>query len=213
IAATSAILAERPGDIAGGTRTAIRARFRSSYESSPSSSPPNLPSRKRYQGTSELVEDEEEEDEEMEESSNSDSVSEDADGEGPTAEDEDLAAGDDGLAAGNEGLGMRVESHSLGGDEAVPEGKPRAASVVETFVVGQSSGFIPETERPKRVSALRNPTLTTWIDPEDGIAYIDVRAYPPPIPPAQTLPSLEWSSSSLPISPAPSIFLHLFHHP
>ncbi|GJX79352.1 hypothetical protein Tco_0327501, partial [Tanacetum coccineum] len=52
------------------------------------------------------------------------------------------------------------------------------------------------SERSERVSALRQPTLTTWIDPEDGIAYIDVHAYPPPVPPVQTPPSPEWSSAS-----------------
>ncbi|GKE36306.1 hypothetical protein Tco_1459711, partial [Tanacetum coccineum] len=89
-------------------------RFRSSYESSPLRSPPDLPSRKRYQGTSELVDDDEEEDKEIEESLDSDSESEDAEDEGPTAEDEDPAAGDDSLAARDEGLG-------LGGDAAVPK--------------------------------------------------------------------------------------------
>ncbi|GKF60831.1 hypothetical protein Tco_0177617 [Tanacetum coccineum] len=73
------------------------------------------------------------------------------------------------------------------------------------FEVGQGFGFIPEPERPERVSALRQPTLTTWIDPEDGRAYIDVTAYTPPTAPVQTSPSLEWSSGSLPISPTPSI--------
>ncbi|GKB49834.1 hypothetical protein Tco_0900587, partial [Tanacetum coccineum] len=73
------------------------------------------------------------------------------------------------------------------------------------FEVGQSSGSVPESERPERVSALRQPTLTTWIDLEDGIAYIDVPAYPPPAPPVQTPPSPEWSSGSLLVSPAPSI--------
>ncbi|GKC62202.1 hypothetical protein Tco_1089800 [Tanacetum coccineum] len=116
--------------------------------------------------------------------------------EGPAAEDEDPAAGDEGLAAGDEGPGMRVESLGLGGNAAVLEGQQRAAPVVETAV---------EPERPERVSAFRQPTLTTWIDPEDGIAYIDVPAYPPPAPPVQTLPSPEWSFGSLPISPAPSI--------
>ncbi|GJZ98610.1 hypothetical protein Tco_0671063 [Tanacetum coccineum] len=160
--------------------------------------------------------------------------SEDAEDEGPTTEDEDPAAGDEGLAAGDEGPGMRVESLSLGGDEAVPEGQQRAAPVVETavgeplglgygalrcqeialgegqmpnvFEVDQSSISVPEHERPERVSALRQPTLTTWIDLEDGIAYIDVPAYPPPAPPVQTPPFPEWSSGSLPVSPAPSIF-------
>ncbi|GKE71251.1 hypothetical protein Tco_1529323 [Tanacetum coccineum] len=65
-------------------------------------------------------------------------------------------------------------------------------------------GRMLESERPKRVSELRQPTLTTWINPEDGIAYIDVPAYPPPAPPAQTPPSPEWSFGSLPVSPAPS---------
>ncbi|GJS34246.1 hypothetical protein Tco_0532628 [Tanacetum coccineum] len=176
--------------------SAFHKRFRSSYESSPSLSPPDLPSRNRYRGTSELVEDDEEEDKEIEESSDSDSEGEDAEDEGPTAKDEDPAAGDEGLAAGDEGPGMRVESLSLGGDEAVLESQQRAAPVMETTM---------EPERPERVSALMQPTLTTWIDLEDGIAYIDVPAYPPPAPPVQTPPSPEWSSGSLPVSPTPSI--------
>ncbi|GKD91590.1 hypothetical protein Tco_1367097, partial [Tanacetum coccineum] len=199
-------------EVAAMFDSAFRKRFRSSYESSPSSSPPDFPSQKYYWGTSELVEDDEEEeddkeeddeeeDEEIEESSDSDSESEDAKHEGPTTEDEDPAAGDEGLAAGDEGPDMRVESLSLGGDEVVPEGQQRAAPVVETV----SSGSVPEFERPERVSAHRQPTLTTWIDPEDGIAYIDVPAYLAPTPPAQTPQSPEWSSGALPVSPAPSI--------
>ncbi|GJR06176.1 hypothetical protein Tco_0529160 [Tanacetum coccineum] len=73
------------------------------------------------------------------------------------------------------------------------------------FEVGQSSRFVPDSKRPERVSALRQPILTTWIDPEDGIAYIDVPTYPPPAPPVQTPLSPKWSSGSLLISPAPSI--------
>ncbi|GKB80536.1 hypothetical protein Tco_0947431 [Tanacetum coccineum] len=156
-------------EVAAMSDSVFRKRFRSFYEISPYSSPSDLPSRKRFRGTSELVEDEEEEDgeeedEEMDESSDSDSVSDDVEDEGPTAEDEDPAAGDEGLADGGRG--------------------PRSKSV------------------PERVSALRQPTLTTRIDLEDGITYIDVPAYPPP---AQTLPSPEWSSGLLPISPAPFI--------
>nr|GEV05125.1 hypothetical protein [Tanacetum cinerariifolium] len=128
---------------------------------------------------------------------------------------------------------MRVESLSLKRDEVVPEGQQREAPVMKTvvgeplglgygtlrrreialgdgrmpsvFKVGQSSESVPEPERPKRVSAFRQPTLTTWIYPEDGIAYIDFFAYPPPAPPVQTPPSPEWSSSSLHVSPVPSI--------
>ncbi|GJT00137.1 hypothetical protein Tco_0821306 [Tanacetum coccineum] len=176
-------------------------RFRSSYKTSPSSSPLDLPSRKRSRGTAELVEydkeeDEEDEDEEVEESLDFDSESEDVENEGPTAEDEDPAAGDECLAAGDEGPVMIVESLGLGGDEAVPRGQQRAAPVVETAI---------KPERPERVLALRQPTFTTWIDLEDGRAYIDVPAYPPPASLVQTQPSPEWSSISLRISPAPSI--------
>ncbi|GJY23708.1 hypothetical protein Tco_0397366 [Tanacetum coccineum] len=171
--------------------------FASIAEISPSSSPPVLPLRKHYQGKSKLVEDDdEEEDEEVEESSDSDSKSEDTEDEGPTIEDEGPATGDKGNATRNESPVMRVESLGLGGDEAVPEGQQRVSPVVETAI---------EPERPEGVSALKQPTLTTWMDLEDGRAYIDVPAYPPPAPPVQTLPSPEWLSGSLPISLAPSI--------
>nr|GEU47848.1 hypothetical protein [Tanacetum cinerariifolium] len=187
-------------EVAAMSDSAFHKRFRSSYEISPSSSPPDLPSQKHSWGTSELVEDEEDEEEEdvdVEESSDSDSKSEDAE--------------DEGLAMRDEGPDMRVESHGLGGDEAVHEDQQRATLVVElamgeplrlsyralrcqeiaskegqmpsVFEVGQSSRFVPEPERPERVSALRQPKLSTWIDPEDGRAYIDVLAYPPPAPP------------------------------
>ncbi|GJZ96439.1 hypothetical protein Tco_0668773, partial [Tanacetum coccineum] len=63
--------------------------------------------------------------------------------------------------------------------------------VYSTFEFGQSSGSAPESERPERVSAFKQPTLTTWIDPKDGMVYIDVPTYPPPAPPVRTPPSLE----------------------
>ncbi|GJR41955.1 hypothetical protein Tco_1310058 [Tanacetum coccineum] len=77
--------------------------------------------------------------------------------------------------------------------------------VYSTFEVGQGSGSALESERPERVSASRQPTLTTWTDPEDGMVYIDVPAYPPPAPPVQTPPSPESTSSLLPISPSPFV--------
>ncbi|GJR46390.1 hypothetical protein Tco_1314493 [Tanacetum coccineum] len=208
-------------EVAAMLESAFRKRFRSSYESSPSLSPSDLPSRKRYRGTSELVvdseEDDDDEDEETEESMDSDSVSKDAEDEGPTAEDKDPAAGDEGLTAGVESLGMDDESYSLDDnghgvesdgigleeekEEAVPRGQQQAAPVVGTA----GSGSAPEFERPERVSTSRQPTLTTWIDPEDGMVYIDVPAYPPIAPPVQTPPLPEWRSGSLPISPSPSV--------
>ncbi|GKF13602.1 hypothetical protein Tco_0055064, partial [Tanacetum coccineum] len=195
-------------EVAAMYESTSRKWFRSSYESSPSMSPPDLPSRKRYRGTSGLVEDSEEdddeEDEEIEESLDSDSVSEDAEDEGLTAEDEDPATGDEGLAAGVEGLGMddeihrlddesrgldkeghSVESDGLGLEEEV-EAVLEALEedhVYSTFEVGQGSRFVPESERPERVSASRLPTLTTWTNPEDGMVYVDILAYPPLAPP------------------------------
>ncbi|GJZ69509.1 hypothetical protein Tco_0633059, partial [Tanacetum coccineum] len=172
----------RIAEVASMSEFAFRKRFRSSYESSPSLSPLDLPSRKRYRGTSELVEDSEEdndeEDEEIEESLDSDNLSKDAEDEGPTAEDEDLAAGDEGLAAGSRALGHSVKSDglSLEEEEAVFEGQQQAVL----------------------------PTVATWTDPEDGMVYIDVPTYPPP-PPVQTPPSPKWTSGSLPVSPSPSV--------
>ncbi|GKE22348.1 hypothetical protein Tco_1433860, partial [Tanacetum coccineum] len=112
-------------------------------------------------------------------------------------------------------------------EEAVPEGQQKAVLVVgtalsaplglgygalrhreltleedqvySTFKVGQGSGSAQDSKRPERVSAFRQPTLTTWTDPEDGMVYIDVLTYPP-LPPIQTPPSPEWTSGSLPIS-------------
>ncbi|GJY81947.1 hypothetical protein Tco_0494698 [Tanacetum coccineum] len=182
--AMSSVLSASMAEVAAMSESVFRKRFRSSYESSPSSSPPDLPSRKHYRGTSELVEDSEEDEvEEIEESLDSDSVSEDAEDGGPTAEDDDPAVGDEGLAAGSrapsDGLGLEEE------EEAVPGGQQQAALVVGT----SGSRSAPESERPERVSASRQPTLTTWTNPEDGMVYIDVPAYPPPVAPVQTPPS------------------------
>ncbi|GJX09660.1 hypothetical protein Tco_0199519 [Tanacetum coccineum] len=216
----------------------------------------DLPSRKRYCGTSELVKDsDDEEDGEIEKSMDSDSIGEDAEDEGSTAEDEDPAVEDEGLTAGVEGPGIvdegyglddesrgidsegqSIESAGLGleeeEEEAVPGGQQHAALVAgttmsaplglgygalwrrelaleegdiySTFEVGQGSEPAPESEIPERVSAFRQPTLTTWTYPEDGMIYIDIPDYPPPAPPIQTPPSPEWTSGSLPISPSHS---------
>ncbi|GKC57981.1 hypothetical protein Tco_1085579, partial [Tanacetum coccineum] len=190
--AMSSGLSTGMAEVAAMSESAFRKRFRSSYESLPSVSPPDLPSQKRYHGTSELVEDSEEdddeEDEDIEESMDSNSVTEDAEDKGPTTEDEDPAAEDEGLTAGVEGLGIddegyglddesrdiddeghSVESDVLGleeEEEAVP-GALEEGDVYSTFEVGHGSRSAPESERLERVSAFRQATLTTWIDPED----------------------------------------------
>ncbi|GJS09159.1 hypothetical protein Tco_0365955 [Tanacetum coccineum] len=220
--AMSSGLSTSLAEVAAMSESALSKRFRSSCESSPYVSPPDLPLRKRYRSTSELVEDSEEEDEEIEKSMDSDSVSEDVEDERPTAEDEDPITEDEGLTAGVEGPAMDDESYGLNDEghgrddesrgiddeghsvesdglgleeeeEAVPGGQL-------TFEVGQGSGSAPQSERPKRKSAFRQPTLTTWTDPEDGMIYIDIPDYPPPSPPLQTPPLPEWTSGSLPIS-------------
>nr|GEV81757.1 hypothetical protein [Tanacetum cinerariifolium] len=117
----------------------------------------------------------------------------------------------------DEGRCIKSDRLGLGEEEAVPKGQQRAVPVVRTavseplglgyralscqelaleedhvystFKVGQGSGSAPEPERSERVSAFRQPTLTTWTDPEDGMTYIDVPVYPPPAPPVQTPPS------------------------
>ncbi|GKC67851.1 hypothetical protein Tco_1100449, partial [Tanacetum coccineum] len=210
---------------------AFRNRFRSSYDSSPSPSP-TLLVWKRYRGTSEFVlstdsETDElggEEDEEIEDSSDSSDGSE-----SPAVGDKSHGLDDESHGLDDEG--RRVERDTLGlEDEAVPEDQQRAAPVVETaegeplglgygalrrrelaaeedqrystFEVGQGSGSALEPEGLERVSAFRQPTLTTWTDSEDGTVYIDVPTYPPPAPPVQTPPSPDWTPGSLPTSPS-----------
>ncbi|GKD82735.1 hypothetical protein Tco_1349574, partial [Tanacetum coccineum] len=145
---------------------------------------------KRYRGTFELVEDsDDEEDEEIEESMDSNSVTEDAEDNGPTIEDEDPNAEDEGLTAGveghdmddegydldNESHGIDDEGHSVESDglsleeedEAVP-GALEEGDVYSMFEVGHGSGPALESEIPEMVSAFRQPTFTTWTDLEDA---------------------------------------------
>ncbi|GJU32373.1 hypothetical protein Tco_1175962 [Tanacetum coccineum] len=118
--------------------------------------------------------------------------------EGSTAEDEDPAAGDEGLAARVEGPGMDDESYCLDDESHGMDDEGRGLD----DEIHSGYGSAPESERPERVSASRQPTLTTWTDPEDGMVYFDVLTYPPPV---QTPPSPKWTSGLLPISPSPSV--------
>nr|GEZ69187.1 hypothetical protein [Tanacetum cinerariifolium] len=215
--------------------SAFRKRFRSSYDSLPSPTLPVRNWYKGTYELILDTDSEGDElgDEEVKESLDSHSESTDVKDEGLTVEDEDPAVGDEGLTAGDGGLGLRVKSLGLGWGEAVPEDQQRAASVVKkamceplglgyralrrqeitsregqipnVFKVGQGSGSMPEPGRPEEVLALRQPTLTTWIDLEDGRTYIYVPAYSPLAPPVQTPPSPKWLYGSLPVSLARSI--------
>ncbi|GJS14113.1 hypothetical protein Tco_0408585 [Tanacetum coccineum] len=179
----SASLAE----VAAMSESALRKRFQSSYESSPSVSPPDLPLRKRYRGTSELVEDSEEDDEEIEESADSYSVSEDAKDEGPTAKDEDPTAEDEGLTVLVEGSGMDDDSYGLDDEGHGRDDESRGID---------DEGHSVESDR----LGLEEEKEAVLEDPEDSMIYIDIPDYPPPAPPVQTPPSPEWTSGLLPIS-------------
>ncbi|GJR78795.1 hypothetical protein Tco_0149580 [Tanacetum coccineum] len=153
---------------------AFRKRYRSSYKTPSSSSSLAFLVRKRYRGTFEpILDTDSEEDEIREEGTDEDGL----DDEGHGLDDEGHSLDDEGRSVESDGLGLE------GKEEAVPKGQQRAAPIVET-AVGQGSRSVPEPERLERVSALRQPILTTWIDPKDGISYIDVPVYPPPAPPA-----------------------------
>ncbi|GKA06201.1 hypothetical protein Tco_0685425, partial [Tanacetum coccineum] len=180
-------------------------------------------------------EDDDEDDDEIEESLDSDRVedpgmgveSRGLDVESRGLDDESRGLDDEGHSVKSDGLGLGEEK------EVVPRGQQQVVLVIgtsvraplglgygalrrrelvleedhvyNTFEVRQGSRSAPELKKPERVSAYRQPSLTTWTDPEDGMVYIDVSAYPPPAPPVQTPPSPEWLSGSLPISPSPSI--------
>ncbi|GJX99774.1 hypothetical protein Tco_0356793 [Tanacetum coccineum] len=192
-------------EVAAMSDTAFYKRFRSSYQSLPSSSSPDLPSRKHFRGTSELVEDddddEEEEEEDKEGSGELDLVveSKDAKDEGLAVEDEGPAIGDEGLAAGDEDPGMRVESLGLGGDEVVPEGQQQAAPVVET-AVGEPLGLGYEALRHQEIASREGQMLVLFeVGREFWICTAAKR------PERETTPSPEWSFGSLLVSPAPFI--------
>ncbi|GKC31565.1 hypothetical protein Tco_1038859 [Tanacetum coccineum] len=197
-------------EVAAMSESAFHKRFRSSYESLPSLSPPDLTSWKRYRGTSKLVEDSEEDDEkEIEESLDSDSLSKDTEDECLTAEDEDPTTEDQGLAAGvegpgrdnesyglddeshgmdDEGCGLDDEGHGVESDglglekDVVPRGQQQAASVMGTTVSTPLWLRYGALRRQELVLKEDHPTLTSWTDPEDGMVYIDVPAYPLPAP-------------------------------
>ncbi|GJT32729.1 ribonuclease H-like domain-containing protein [Tanacetum coccineum] len=83
----------------------------------------------------------------------------------------------------------------------------RALELVEeiapsTFEVGQGSRSVPDQQVADETPTSRILVCTTWIDPEDGTVYLDIEIDPRSCAPVQTPSSPEWSSGSLPISPA-----------
>nr|GEZ12448.1 hypothetical protein [Tanacetum cinerariifolium] len=132
------------------------------------------------------------------------------DSESHGVDDESHGLDDESYGIDGEGCGIESDGFGLGEEEAVPEGQQRVVLVVgtamrKTLGLGTGFWFCTEPGRSERVSTFRQPTLTTWTDPEDGMVYIDVLVYPPPAPPVQTPPSPEWKSGLLPISPSPFV--------
>nr|GEZ25820.1 hypothetical protein [Tanacetum cinerariifolium] len=82
-----------------------------------------------------------------------------------------------------------------------------------TFEVGQSSRSMPEHEGAEMISAFRQPTLVTWLDPKDGRVYTDILTYVPPTAHVQTSPSPEWLSGSLLVSPSSLVVLTMVASP
>ncbi|GKC52614.1 hypothetical protein Tco_1075359 [Tanacetum coccineum] len=168
------------------TRMAMRT-YRSFYETPSPSSSLTLPIRKRYR---------EDESHSLEDEGHG---SED---EGPGSEEEEAAPEGQQQAAPIEDIAMD-EPLGLGyGALRCHELTLGEGSVPNTFEVGQSSRSVPKHEGAERISAFRQPTLVTRVDPEDGRVYTDILTYAPPVAPVQTSPSPEWSSGSLPVSPS-----------
>ncbi|GKA41239.1 hypothetical protein Tco_0733832 [Tanacetum coccineum] len=99
---------------------------------------------------------------EIEESKDSEKIVKGPEDEGPTTEDEYPTTKDKDPAVEDEGLTARVEGPEE--EDAIPVG-----SIRQLRICGLTgSGSAPESGRPGRVSVFRQPTLTTWTDPEDG---------------------------------------------
>ncbi|GJT02048.1 hypothetical protein Tco_0823217 [Tanacetum coccineum] len=157
--------------------SSFRKRYRSSYETpSSSASPapyPTLPIRKRYRGTSKPILDTKTEDDESE-AEGADLRSEESEEEGPDSE----------------------------GGEAAHEGQQQQAASVEVITMDRPLGLGYGAARQDETPTPRIPAHITWIDPEDGTVYLDIKIDPLSCAPVQTPASPEWSFSSLPVSPA-----------
>ncbi|GJR43456.1 hypothetical protein Tco_1311559 [Tanacetum coccineum] len=161
-------------------------RYRSSYETPSPSSSPILPIRKRYRGTSELVEDTKDE-------------SSDSDTEREGSEDEDLGSEDGGHSLEDECPGSEEE------EEVAPEGQQQAVPVMDTTAnepLGLDYGVLRrQQQRVKETPTPRPGVRDTWVDPVDDTVYTDISVDVPPVRVSvQTPPLPEWSSSSLPVS-------------
>ncbi|GKB56436.1 hypothetical protein Tco_0912622 [Tanacetum coccineum] len=166
----------------------LRKRYRSSYETSSSSQ--DLPVRKRYRGTSELILDTDSEKDKIGADDTDEDEGHGLDDEGHCLDDEGHGLDDEGRSVESDGLGLEGE------EEAVPEGQQRAAPVVETDVGEPVTTRVseepqeeeddmevdveedetdPELTYPyEEVDPLNPPSLASESEPED-VNEVDVR--------------------------------------
>nr|GEU95086.1 hypothetical protein [Tanacetum cinerariifolium] len=113
---------------------------------------------------------------------------------------------------GEEDVAEHEEDQSSDSNDERGRDQRTGVLVPSTFEVGQSSRSVPEHQGAGRISASKEPTLVTWVDPVDGKVYTNILDYVPPVAPIQTPPlspllsigtpsSLEWSSGSFLVSP------------
>nr|GEV01220.1 hypothetical protein [Tanacetum cinerariifolium] len=166
-------------------------KYRSSYETLSPSSSLTLPIRKRYQGTSKLIED---------------------------TKDESLDSDTEREGSKEKGHSLEDEGPSLEEEEATPEGQQQAVLVVDTttnkflgldyrvlrrcdlelregsvpstFEIGQSFRSMSEHQGVEEIPTPRPQVRATWVDPVYGIVYTDIPIdVPPARVPVQTPPS------------------------
>ncbi|GKB89250.1 hypothetical protein Tco_0961522 [Tanacetum coccineum] len=87
-------------------------------------------------------------------------------------------------------------------DDAILEGQQQATPVINTAAGDPLRLGYRAMRRHELAVGEGEPTLVTWMDPEDGRVYIDIPAYVPRVAPVQTPPSPEWSSGSMLVSPS-----------
>ncbi|GKD21884.1 hypothetical protein Tco_1223587 [Tanacetum coccineum] len=138
-----------------------------------------LLTRKRYRGTSELIEDT------KGESSLSDSKREGSEDEGPNSKKEEEAA-----------------------PERQPQQAVQVVdtAVDKSLELGYRAARRRARELKKETSTPRLPTRATWVDLRDGTLFTGIECVVPQVhAPVQTPPSPAWSSGSLPVSPSSPI--------
>nr|GEW80419.1 hypothetical protein [Tanacetum cinerariifolium] len=185
----------------------FRKRYGSSYETPSSSASPasslTLPLWKRYRCTSKPIVDTKTEGEESE-AKGTDSESEELEDDGPDSRSEEAASEDQQQqavsvedTATDEPLGLGYEAvrrHSLELAEGI---------MLNTYEIGQSSRSVLVQQIADETPTPRLHVHTTWEDPEDGTINVNIKYDMPLVrAPVQTPASPEWSSTSLPVSPA-----------